>query len=136
LPDADDDDGEHDQDEPHGTDGEDVNDGHWRSAPLLIVRSMNQAAKYVPVADLPVSTAPRGALRSSAGVAAPDPAREAPARHSRQDQRSYGGLIAADNRHLRPDVLNRMQRKAEPGRIAMMTVPSIYSWAVAGSRPK
>jgi hypothetical protein len=59
LPDADDDDGEHDQDEPHGAGGEDEYGGHRRSAPLLIVRSMNRAAKYTLAADLPVSAAPR-----------------------------------------------------------------------------
>jgi hypothetical protein len=45
LPDADDDEGKHDQDERHGSGGEDQYGGHQRSAPLLIVRSVNGAAK-------------------------------------------------------------------------------------------
>jgi hypothetical protein len=57
LPASDDDDGEPDQDEPHGSGGEDQCGGHQRPAPLLIGRSMNQAAKYAPAAYLPVSTA-------------------------------------------------------------------------------
>ena len=58
LPDAGDHDREHDQDQPHGSGGDDEHGGHQRSAPLLIVRSRNQAAKYAPAANVPVSTAP------------------------------------------------------------------------------
>lgn len=77
LPDDDNHHGGHD--ESRSTDGKDQQGGPQRSAPLLIVRSTNEAAKYAPAKDLPVSTAPHGAPKrgsSPAGVAAPDQANE------------------------------------------------------------
>ena len=70
LPDADDDEGEHDQDEPHGSGGEDQRGGHQRSAPLLIVRSMNEAAKIHTGAsyDFMAPDLPPGMTRQAAAA--------------------------------------------------------------------
>ncbi len=68
LPGADDDDGEHDQDEPHGSDGEDQYGGHRRSTPLLIVRSMKRGRKIRgAVRDVAAGPAGRGVGTRPAG---------------------------------------------------------------------